>query len=44
MEANPHDQYWGVGLDVHDSKIWDKKNWIGKNMLGKLLEDVRGEI
>ena len=43
VEANPHDQYWGVGLDLHDSKIWDPMSWAGKNTLGKLLEDIRGE-
>ena len=42
VEANPHDQYWGAGLNLQDSKIWDQKNWTGKNTLGKLLEDIRG--
>ena len=43
VEANPHDQYWGAGLAIHDNKIWEQKNWAGKNTLGKLLEDIRRE-
>ena len=35
---------WGVGLAIHDPKIWDPKNWTGRNLMGKLLERVRSEL
>ena len=44
VEANPHDKYWGVGLSLRDTAIWDSTKWEGSNTLGSLLEDIRNNI
>ncbi len=43
-EANPHDDYWGIGLGIHDAKAFEKVNWNGQNMTGKILMEVRQEL
>ena len=44
VEANPHDKYWGVGLSLRNTAIWDSTKWEGSNNLGSLLEDIRNNI
>jgi ribA/ribD-fused uncharacterized protein len=41
VEANPHDRIWGVGLEEHDDKIWDKDQWLGENRQGIALMQTR---
>ena len=43
-EANPHDDYWGVGLSLKDDRIWRKNEWKGRNTLGSLLEETRNSL
>ena len=42
-EANPNDSFWGIGMGLQDTSVWDQMKW-GKNHLGKLLMKVRAEI
>ena len=41
VEVSPSDCIWGIGLQIHDEKIFDEKNWRGQNLLGKALMEVR---
>ena len=43
-EANPHDNYWGIGLSLEDKDTWDPDMWKGRNELGKLLMEVRNTL
>ena len=43
-EANPYDEYWGVGISLHNEDIWDTSKWKGRNVLGKLLEKLRSTL
>ena len=40
VKVNPHDQYWGVGLDIHDSKFWYEKLGLEKHS-GKTFEECK---
>ena len=44
VEASPHDNYWGAGLSLSDSQIWDPSKWRGLNFLGKMLRELRENI
>ena len=44
VEANPNDVYWGAGLSIHDSDIWDETKWRGENMLGKVLSEYHDHL
>ena len=44
VEASPRDQYWGIGMGLHDPQITDPHKWKGKNVLGQLLAEVRENI
>jgi hypothetical protein len=44
IEASPVDTKWGVGLDYHDLRIFDKAQWRGTNWLGQILMKVRDDI
>lgn len=39
-EANPRDDYWGIGMSMHHPDAADVTKW-GQNHLGKLLQEVR---
>ncbi len=41
VEANPHDQRWGVGLAIGDPHLLSPSRWQGENMLGYILTEVR---
>ena len=41
VEANGRDNFFGVGLPIHDQRIFDKKCWNGENILGKVLSNIR---
>ena len=42
-EANPNDKFFGIGLALHSSNVWDQAKW-GNNLLGKCLMNVRDQI
>ena len=42
-EANRNDSYWGIGMGLQDSEVWDQKKW-GKSLLGKSLMEIRGKL
>ena len=44
VEANPFDNYWGVGLSMSNEDVWIKTNWKGANKLGQMLEELRESI
>lgn len=44
FEANPHDEFWGIGLSLFSKDLWSEANHKGKNVLGKSLEIVRSKI
>ena len=41
IECNKHDQYWGNGCSIYDTKALQGT---GKNRLGQLLEEVRDRL
>ena len=43
-EANPWDDYWGIGIDAATAKRMDIFKWPGCGMLGVILMEVRKEI
>ena len=43
-EANPWDDYWGIGIDDATAKRMDIFKWPGCGMLGVILMEVRKEI
>lgn len=38
------DNFWGVGLNLSDDKIFQESYWSGKNVLGKALMEIRKRI
>ena len=46
MEASPYDRFWGVGLPLTNSRIWNRNNWHGvaENTMGRLLHELRIEL
>ena len=43
-EASKTDLYWGVGLRLTDTRLFNQQNWTGKNQMGKILSQVRNEL
>ena len=41
VEANPHDQMYGVGLSLRDNRVFDPEQWRGENLMGRALMQVR---
>lgn len=46
IEASPRDKFWGVGIDLHNPKIWNTRSWqtTAENKLGQMLMQLRREI
>ena len=44
FEANPRDKFWGIGLPLHSSDIWNQDKHAGKNLLGKCLQSIRQRL
>ena len=44
VEANPYDDYFGVGLGMYDPAIEDESSWKGRNIQGKLLMELKDEF
>ena len=44
VEANPHDQIWGIGLADCDQRAFSESSWNGLNLLGYILTEVRDEL
>lgn len=40
IEASPS-RFWGIGIDINDSKASIEGFWRGKNMLGNIIMDTR---
>lgn len=43
-EANPTDQFWGIGLRRDDQRVRSEKTWNGDNRMGFLLVELRDEL
>ena len=43
-EANPHDNFFGIGLHLNEPGVHDAKSWKGKNIMGFILEDIRTKL
>jgi ribA/ribD-fused uncharacterized protein len=41
VEASPHDDIWGVGMDEDHPDITNPDKWLGLNLLGMVLMEVR---
>jgi ribA/ribD-fused uncharacterized protein len=44
VEANPHDQLWGIGLGMNHPKAKKRSSWKGANWLGIILTEIREEL
>ena len=44
FEANPSDNFFGVGMSLHASGVWTASNFPGKNIMGKVLTIVRDKL
>ena len=42
-EANPNDSFYGIGIRLRSSNVWNKSVW-GHNLLGASLMEVRSEL
>lgn len=42
-EANPNDPFYGIGMGLKDSNVWDKTAW-AHNLLGLSLMEIRNEL
>ncbi|KAK6742017.1 hypothetical protein RB195_009719 [Necator americanus] len=40
-EANPHDNYWGIGLAIDDPNVANPSRWKGCNVMGEILMQIR---
>jgi hypothetical protein len=43
VEASPHDDYWGIGIDLHSPDLHNKSKW-GKNILGQIIMEIRDQL
>jgi len=41
VEANPYDEWWGIGLDKDAALLISEDAWPGLNVLGLVLTDLR---
>lgn len=44
VEASPHDNIWGIGMDSKDTRCENPNLWDGENLLGFCLMEVRDII
>ena len=44
VDANPSDNYWGVGMSLRDKSVFNKDMWKGKNRAGAIISKARSEI
>jgi hypothetical protein len=44
VEASPHDDIWGIGLDRHHPHAFNPLTWKGTNLLGFALTAVRDQL
>lgn len=43
-EANPYDNYFGIGKDMYSSDVEKQSSWRGRNIQGKLLMELRRSL
>ena len=43
-EANPRDNFWGIGLSINHKDIMNSAAWKGKNKLGEILVKIRDSM
>ena len=43
-DANPRDQYWGIGTSSTTAIAKNPSKWKGQNKLGKMLMELRDEL
>jgi len=41
VEASPHDNIWGIGMDENHPDATNPDKWLGRNLLGLVLMEVR---
>ena len=44
VEAAQHDDWWGIGYNMHDTKLMENRDRWGKNILGTVLMTVRQRL
>lgn len=44
IEANPHDERWGVGVGINHPDLFKAEKWKGTNWMGKILMQIREEL
>ena len=41
VEANPHHNFFGIGLEMYDPKVLEPSQWRGANVQGQILMRVK---
>ena len=44
VEANPFDSFWGAGLSLASTDLWNLTKWKGSNKLGRMLVELRDSL
>ena len=44
VEANPFDPFWGAGVSLASTDLWNPTKWKGANKLGRMLVELRDSL
>ena len=44
VEANPFDSFWGAGVSLASTNLWNPTKWKGSNKLGRMLVELRDSL